>query len=124
MICDPSELLRDLKASMDLAAAIPCTGNIASRLSLVFGNETFAQRLRPLRLDASDPLRTIASLVVEVFSRYHHFTLLHGVTSCHALRRLLPYVENLQTAVSQYWYAICAAYLCVTSAIEEDPCCH
>lgn len=53
-----------------------------------------------IQVDSDRPLDAIARTIAEAFSSHHHLAMLHGVTSCHAMRMVLPYCENQQDALS------------------------
>lgn len=110
---EPAQLLSVLQNSESLRSVKPDSQSIARRIRQFYEHQEFRRVLRPIDLDTHHPLDAIAQAVAEAFNRQHHFTMLHGVTSCHAMRIVLPYCENQQDALSLYWYSICAAYLSV-----------
>jgi Questin oxidase-like len=115
----PGELLHRLQNS-DAAEPGGARGTyIDARIESVYRRTAFCERLAPLAVDAARPLEEIAVAVADAFAARHDFTLLHAVTSCHALRTVLPYVADPVRAVSEYWYAVCAA--CLTLARTDGP---
>ena len=61
------------------------------------------------RLDVGErSLRELATLAAELYAASGDFTALHLVTSAHALRVLLPFVEEPDEAVRHYWHAYAA----------------
>ncbi len=92
-----------------LAALRVRVSPIFRRMELVAGREDFAPFADCLRIDA-DSLDAIAVTVLDAFARgAGDFTLLHGVTSCHALRLVLPWVPDRGSALRYYFQALLAA---------------
>jgi hypothetical protein len=118
----PIDLLNTLLDTASLRAIRPESKSIAERISEVYSHEDFRDLLRPVRFDAQRPLQEISLAVAEAFVENHHFTMLHGVTGCHALRMVLPYCDNLPKVISEYWYAICATYLSVVNLCADMRC--
>ncbi len=114
---EPVDLLNALTSSKSLSGVKP-QGNIVERISQFYAQEEFRRLLRRIDLDRDHPLDTIAEAVAHAFEKYHHFTLLHGVTSCHAMRIVLPYCKDHRDAIGQYWWSVCAAYLSVVNVFE------
>lgn len=56
-------------------------------------------------------LSDIRNLVLKAFYKENNFTLLHAVTSCHAFSIILPFIDNSDFAIRQFWQAILIAYL-------------
>jgi hypothetical protein len=118
----PVDLLNTLANTASLRAIRPESRSIADRIREFYSHEDFQSLLRPIRLDAERPLQGISLAIAEAFVENHHFTMLHGVTSCHALRIILPYCDNVQKAIGEYWYAICATYLSVVNLSADMHC--
>ena len=108
----PVDLLTILSNTSSLRGITP-SGNIADRIGQFYSHEDFRRSLRPIRFDPKHPLNEISSVIADAFVEHHHFSMLHGVTGCHALRMVLPYCEDLPDVISAYWYAVCATYLSV-----------
>jgi hypothetical protein len=115
---EPSHLMSTLENSRSLRSVKPNSQSIAHRIGQFYAHEEFRRLLRPIDLDSDRPLETIARTIAEAFVEHHHFTMLHGVTSCHAIRMVLPYCKNQQDALNVYWYSVCAAYLSVINMLE------
>ena len=66
-------------------------------------------------------LKDIADLAITAFLGTSSFTILHGVTACHAMRVILPFIEEekTETAIRYYWQGFLTAYLS-TGAIDID----
>ena len=58
-------------------------------------------------------LSQLSQLFAELYLTTRDFTVLHAVTSCHAMQLILPYCKNPQQALQYYWSAILAAVLSV-----------
>gem|GEM_PF-4764427 len=86
--------------------------SIDGRLHQVYQFREIAHRWKPVRISGSDPLGTMSELILKIFSKSQHFTLLHALTSCQAMRLVLPYVKDHGKSLSEYWHSVCAA--CVT----------
>ena len=110
---EPVRLLNVLENSELLRGVKPQGQSITRRIGQFFEHDEFRRLLQPISLVADRPLDAIAKAIAEAFSRHHHFTMLHGVTSCHAMRMVLPYCEDQEEALSMYWFSVCAAYLSV-----------
>lgn len=99
---DPQAVLRQLHATssdarlifqrMQVAAAAPSFQATASRLQV---DDTTLQRL--------------AELAAMAYAASGNFTALHLVTSAHAMRILLPFVDEPLPAMRAYWWAFAAA---------------
>jgi len=87
--------------------------SIDGRLHQVYGFSGFAQQCKPIRISGSDPLDKISALILEIFAKSQHFTLLHALTSCQVLRLVLPYAKDPGKSLSGYWHSVCAAYVTV-----------
>ncbi|WGL16051.1 questin oxidase family protein [Microbulbifer bruguierae] len=56
-------------------------------------------------------LQDIAQVAIRTYLGTRDFTLLHGVTGCHALRVILPYCTDRATALRYFWQGFIIAYL-------------
>ncbi|WP_308365998.1 MULTISPECIES: questin oxidase family protein [unclassified Microbulbifer] len=56
-------------------------------------------------------LEDIARVAIDAYRGTGDFTLLHGVTGCHALRLVLPYCLDPEIALRYFWTGFVAAYL-------------
>ena len=88
--------------------------SIDGRLHQVYQFRRIEHRWKPVRISGSDPLREISELILKIFSKNQHFTLLHALTSCQAMRLVLPYVKDHGKSLSEYWHSVCAAYVTVS----------
>lgn len=81
-------------------------GNISTRMNEV---DIFLNK-NNLTLPIPDiSLEDIGSTALDLYSKTKNFTLLHGVTGTHALRTLLPYIEDKQEILNIFWYGILLA---------------
>ncbi len=64
-------------------------------------------------------LPLIASTAVRGFAATRSFTMLHAMTATHAIRVLLPYASDADTAVRYLWRAFVAAY--TSAGLPEIP---
>jgi hypothetical protein len=95
------------------------SGNIQARAQRVFASSSFADGLRLVRFDGARPLERMSALIQELFTQTQHFTLLHAVTACQAMRLVLPHLREPRRSVSEFWHSACAAYLTVARSSFE-----
>lgn len=107
----PSEILEALSGLASLRSVEPDPRSISGRFQQFYSQGDFARGLRPVRVDPLRPLDEISGLLADALARTRDFSILHGVTSCHALRLVLPYCHDVPGTVSRYWHSICAVYL-------------
>lgn len=83
-------------------------GNIADHMQSVTGQPGWMDTpIQPEQLGLED----IAQVAIRAYLGTHDFTLLHGVTGCHALRLILPYCTDQQAALRYFWQGLVIAYL-------------
>lgn len=58
-------------------------------------------------------LGACSTLFSKLYLQSHDFTVLHTVTSAHAMRVLLPYINDKDTALKSYWSAALAAIISI-----------
>jgi hypothetical protein len=93
--------------------------SIDGRLHQVYQFRAIEHRWKPVRISGDDPLGKMSELILKIFSKNQHFTLLHALTSCQALRLVLPYVNDYGKSLSEYWHSVCAAYVTVSRSRFE-----
>lgn len=71
------------------------------------GFDAIAARVSPEELT----LEALARLMLACYSASGNFTILHGVTACHALRTLMPMAGDGRAALLHFWRALCAAFI-------------
>lgn len=76
----------------------------------------FDQLIKPLKVD-NDTLGRLSRLAATMYAASGNFTVLHLVTSCHAVRLLLPFIGDPQPALNAYWRAYAAGY--IASGLED-----
>jgi hypothetical protein len=103
---DPAAVLRQLPVPRH-----PLPGDlIFQRMQAVAAQRGFGAGVARLRVDA-DTLPRLARGAAELYAASGNFTVLHLVTSAHALRVLLPFIEEeAHAAVRAYWRAVAAAW--------------
>ena len=99
---DAQAVLRQLRASASDADLIFQRMQTAAQQARF---QTTADRLQV----GPDTLAQLATLAAMAYAASGNFTALHLVTSAHAMRLLLPYVDQPQAAVQAYWRAFAAA---------------
>jgi len=83
---------------------------IALRMLTAARRRAFEPAAAALRLDAGS-LPRLARLAARLYARSGNFTALHLVTSAHALRVLLPFIEEPVPALGCYWRAVVAGFV-------------
>ncbi len=98
--------------SLDLAAELKPTPLIAQQMAQAAAHPRFAPALARWRVDAHITLPRLAMLAAERYAARAEFTVLHLVTSAHALRVLLPWLdaEDRLPALRHYAGAAAAAW--------------
>jgi hypothetical protein len=84
--------------------------NIVSRIRSVMGKPAWrehAERLGPRHLSVDH----LAQALIRAYAATGDFTLLHGVTACHAMRVLIRFAADRDAAVTRLWSALLAAYM-------------
>ncbi len=92
---------------------------IFEQMQAVAAQRGFAEAVARLRIDAAT-LPRLAAGAAELYAASGDFTLLHAVTSAHALRVLLPFVDEPLAAVRTYWQAFAAAWA-ASGAAPQPP---
>lgn len=99
-------------------------GLIAERMAVAAADPRFQAAAAQLRPQA-DTLPRLAVLAAEAYAASGNFTALHLVTSAHALRVLLPHLEEPVPAVALYARAfnaaVCVARLAVAPPVPVLP---
>ena len=110
---DAEPLLRRLRAGHSQAGLIFERMQDAAR-----GDAALHRAVAQLAID-EQTLPQLASLAAMAYARSGNFTALHLVTSAHALRLLLPYVDEPLVAVRWYWQAFASAV--VAAGLRAQP---
>jgi hypothetical protein len=93
-----------------LAGKRPSGRNIAERMEQAARAPSFAHyvaRLDPLSLRVA----SLAAALIRAYGATGDFTLLHGVTGCHAFRRVAALFPDKEDARAKLWTAVVAAYI-------------
>lgn len=98
-----------------LALPRPTAPLIAERMAMVAGQPAVAQAVAQWVYDAAAPLanlQTLGETAAKLYIQTGHFTVLHLVTSAHAMRVCLGAVPEVgrAPALQHYWAAFVAAY--------------
>lgn len=103
---DPAAVL----AGLDLPK--PKRPLIAERMVLVADQPGFARVVAGLRIDPASTLEQLATLAARLYAASDNFTVLHLVTSAHAMRVLLPWIDDDERsqALGHYWLAYAAGH--------------
>jgi hypothetical protein len=104
---DPADLLAGLKTAKPRAALI------AERMALAANDPALAPVMAALRIDRDATLEQLARLAARLYAQTRNFTVLHLVTSSHALRVLVPWLDDddVAEALGHYWLAYAAGYV-------------
>ena len=109
---DPETLLRQFRASSSNARLI------FQRMQAAADGKAFQATAGRLQVSNST-LQRLSELAARAYAASGNFTALHLVTSAHAMRVLLPFVDEPLDAVRAYWWAFAAA-VC-TSGMRAGP---
>ena len=114
----PHAILRALSRDPGHAGKRPAGRNIVEGMRAAMDGEGFRARVEsvdPTRLSVESLARTL----IRAYAATGDFTLLHGVTGCHAARLLMPFVRDRQAASRRLWAAMVAAHMAAGSPSIE-----
>lgn len=101
-----AEILTEVATKFPDIALAP--GNIADHMESVTRQAAWMDTvIQPQQLSLED----IANVALTAYLGTKDFTLLHGVTGCHALRLILPYCKDRELALRYFWQGLVIAYL-------------
>ncbi|MEO5975480.1 MAG: questin oxidase family protein [Ilumatobacteraceae bacterium] len=103
-VADPAQILHGLRISSSSEVLISEGMRVAAQ------SPDFDQLIMPLKVD-NDTLGRLSRLAATLYASSGNFTVLHLVTSCHAVRVLLPFLDETQPALHSYWRAFAAGYI-------------
>ena len=106
----PTQVLQAMSRDPAYAGLRPPGRSIAGRMGLAASEPSFAAyvaRLNPAYLHVD----SFAEALIAAYAATGDFTLLHGVTGCHAFGNLLPLFPNQFQATCCLWTAVAAAYV-------------
>ena len=112
---DPAAVLRQVPRP----AQPPAGRLIVHRVAAAAAQPGFAAAVARLHVDAST-LERLARGSAELYAASGNFTVLHMLTSAHALRVLLPLLDEPLPAVRTYWHAFAAAWV-ASGARDRGP---
>lgn len=117
-----AEILPRLAEQYPLISLAP--GNISDHMESVTQQRGWMEtEFQPEQLGLED----IAGVAIKAYCGTKNFTLLHGVTGCHALRLVLPYCPDPENALRYFWQGLVIAYLSTgpkeiaNAETKEDP---
>jgi len=113
-----TESFKTLTNSKALQNVPSDSNSITGRIKQFYDHDEFRQLLQPIIVPDINPLIDLATFIADSFAVDQHFAMLHGVTSCHALRTILPYCDDLSITINCYWTAMCALRLFVLNKPE------
>lgn len=87
-------------------------GSIYGRLIKAASLPEFSEWVDSLAIN-SNTLPDCAALLISLYASTKDFVVLHAVTTTHALRVVIPYVNDQHAALSHYWRMLCALYIAV-----------
>ncbi|SDJ96271.1 questin oxidase family protein [Microbulbifer yueqingensis] len=101
-----AEVIEDVSRRFPQVEVAP--GNISDHMHAVTGHDGWKETpIQPRQLGLED----IARVALTAYRGTGDFTLLHGVTGCHALRLILPYCPDREEAMRYFWQGLVIAYL-------------
>ncbi len=106
----PAEALAALNRDPRFTKLRYAGGGIATRMSRAAADPDAADLVAaadPRKLD----IRAQARALLGAYAATGDFTVLHGVTACHAFRTLLPFMKDVDAAQGFLWHALVCAYL-------------
>lgn len=107
-----------------LAVPLPPRPLIAERMALAAAHPSFRTSAAALRVDAateeaaSGTLRGWAELAARLYAATGNFTVLHLVTSAHAVRVLLPWLDEPALADAMGHYGLAFVAGCAASGVD------
>ena len=117
-VAEPEAVLRQLRAVHSSASLI------VQRMQAAASTPYFQTAVLRLRVHEGT-LPQLAALAAQAHAASGNFTALHLVTSAHAMRLLLPCVDEPVPALQAYWRAfaaaVCVAGLRFAEALEAQP---
>jgi len=93
---------------------------IFDRMQAASALPAFAPTVAQLRVDEGT-LARLAALAAGLYARSGNFTALHLLTSAHALRVLLPFIDEPVPALRAYWRAFAAGVAASSAEPDELP---
>jgi len=108
-----------------LSVAKPKRPLIAERMALVAQAPAFVRVAGALHIGGDATLAALAALAARLYADSGNFTVLHLVTSAHAMRVMLPWLEADEAleALGHYWLAYAAGHAAsgVAQSIADIP---
>ena len=114
LVAKPEAVLRQLRVVKSDA------GLIVQRLAVAASTPHFQSTVNHLRVHQGT-LPQLAALAAQAHAATGNFTALHLVTSAHAMRLLMPYLDEPVPALQAYWRAFAAAVCAAGLQVSEVP---
>jgi questin oxidase-like protein len=114
----PAAVLAAIAADPEHGGKRPQGRSIAARAGAAASQPSFAAyvaRVDPAQLTGE----TVAGALIRAYAAGGDFTLLHGVTGCHAFRLLAPSLGEREAALRHLWHAVVAAFMSCGSPRPE-----
>jgi hypothetical protein len=106
----PLEVLRAISRDPAFSRKRPPGSGISDRMQNISRDPAFVGYVA--RLDSAQlRVDAIAGALIRAYAATGDFTLLHGVTGCHAFRLLAPFFADPPSATRSLWTAVVAAYM-------------
>jgi hypothetical protein len=119
-ISDPLDVIQELSCDTHFQEKSYFGKNIFSRIAEVAADPHFREFTCHLDNDPDLIPAKLAETGLLLYANTYNFTMLHAVTSNHALRLVLPYIQDKERAFNAYWNALLAAYITIhCPAIKE-----
>ena len=94
-------------------------GLIYLRMQSVATNKNFSEEVAKLRVETVT-LAALAEYALELYLQTRDFVVLHLVTSCHAMRLILPFCDNPIEAMHHYWKSFAAGVIASGVELEQE----
>jgi hypothetical protein len=119
-ISAPLEVIHKLSQDSHFQKKHYFGNNIFSRIAEVDADPHFRNFACRLAIKPKAFQATLAKTVLMLYANTYDFTMLHAVTSNHALRLVLPYIQDKEQVFLFYWNALLAAYITIHCPIIKE----
>lgn len=95
--------------------------SIFARVDEVVKDQLFYDTVTKVKVD-DESLAKIRRSVINLYAKTRNFTVLHLVTSTHAMRTIVNYCTDIEKTIQNFWISLQVAYLstnCVQLNIDE-----
>lgn len=94
-------------------------GLIYLRMQDVAANKNFSREVGKFIVE-EDALAALADHALDLYLRTRDFVVLHLVTSCHAMRLILPFCDDPIRAMHDYWKSFAAGVIASGANLEQE----